>query len=179
MKIIVGSTNPVKIDAVREIIKEYDFLAGAEVSGVKVASEISEQPLSLEEIIQGAINRAKKAWQDCEYSVGIESGLMSVPKTKTGYMDITACVIYDGQETSVGLSSVFEQPLELTKIVLKAQGKIDISHAAKAMGLVQLDNIGYEGGMMGLLTKGRVNRKDYTKEAIRTALIQLENKELY
>ncbi|MEK7068012.1 MAG: inosine/xanthosine triphosphatase [Patescibacteria group bacterium] len=179
MRIIVGSTNPVKIDAVKEIIKDYNFLTGAEVSGANVSSEISEQPVSLEEIIQGAINRAKNSFKDCDYSVGIESGLMPVPYTKTGYMDMTACVIYDGKETSVGLSSAFEQPTTLTKKVLEAKGKLDISQVALQIGLTASDNIGYEGGMMGLLTKGRVKRKDYTKEAIRTALIQIENRELY
>jgi len=171
--------NPVKIDAVKEIIKDYDFLAGAEVAGANVSSEIFEQPLSLDEIIQGATNRAKNAWQNCDYAFGIESGLMPVPMTKSGYMDITACVIYDGKEISVGLSSAFEQPVKLTKKVLEAKGKLDISQVALQIGLTTSDNIGYEGGMMGLLTKGRVKRKDYTKEAIRTALIQLENRELY
>ncbi|MBW6461687.1 MAG: DUF84 family protein [DPANN group archaeon] len=33
--------------------------------------------------------------------------------------------------------------------------------------------------MIGILTKGRIKRKDYTKHAINIALIQLDNKELY
>jgi non-canonical (house-cleaning) NTP pyrophosphatase len=35
------------------------------------------------------------------------------------------------------------------------------------------------GGMIGLLTKNRITRKEYTKQSIITALIQLENKKLY
>jgi non-canonical (house-cleaning) NTP pyrophosphatase len=36
------------------------------------------------------------------------------------------------------------------------------------------ENIGSEEGAIGILTKGRMTRKEYTKQALRTALIHLE-----
>ena len=110
MKIIVGSTNKAKIEAVAEILKEYPHLAGAEVFGVSVESGVADQPMSLDETIAGAMNRARNAFKGCDYSIGLESGLMKVPNTKSGYMDFGACAIFDGEEFHLGLSSMWEFP---------------------------------------------------------------------
>ncbi len=177
MKIVVGSTNNVKVEAVREAIRDYDILSNAEVSGVDVNSEVSEQPKSVDETIQGAMNRAKNAFRDCDYSFGIESGLMQVPNTKTGYMDVCACVIYDGQNYHVGLSSAFEYPREVTRLVFE-EG-LEINQAAYRTGLTKNPKVGSAEGAIGILTRGRLIRKDYTKQAVAMALIHLENLKLY
>lgn len=39
--------------------------------------------------------------------------------------------------------------------------------------------IGYEVGIIGWLTKGKMNRKDYTKLAVEMARIQMDNAALY
>ncbi len=97
MIINVGSTNPVKVDAVREVLSEYDEFVDAKVNAIKVSSEVREQPRSLEEMILGATNRAKNAFSNCQYSVGIESGVAKVPYTITGYMDSCICAISYGR----------------------------------------------------------------------------------
>jgi inosine/xanthosine triphosphatase len=177
MKINIGSKNKAKIGALEEILKEYPDFLNAEIVSKDVNSDISDQPKSLDETIKGAMNRAKKSFDDCDYSVGLESGLMKVLETKTGYMDATACAIYDGKGFHLGLSSCFEYPVKLTKCVLEED--IDISSAAKKLGITEKESLGAEEGMVGILTKGRLDRKGLTKQAIRTALIHLENKELY
>src|SRR5574342_3631 len=108
MKINVGSKNEIKVSAVKETVSNYSIISDAEISGMEVPSGVSEQPKSLEETVQGAINRAKGAFNGCDLSFGIESGIMQVPKTKTGYMDFCACAIYDGKDMHLGLSSAFE-----------------------------------------------------------------------
>lgn len=60
--IIVGSTNPTKVQAVEEIVREYPFLADARVFSVNVPSSVSEQPLTLSETIKGAMTRATNAF---------------------------------------------------------------------------------------------------------------------
>ena len=52
----------------------------------------------------------------------------------------------------------------------KLKGKMEITKKRK---------IGSGEGLIGILTKGRVSRKDYTKQAIRMAMVQIENPELY
>lgn len=169
---MVGSKNNVKVDAVREMIADYPHLKDAEVLSFETVSGVSNQPKSLEETVQGAINRAENIFKDCDYSFGIESGLMAVPKTKTGYMDVCVCAIYDGKECHLGLSSAWEAPREVTKYIM--EDGLDMNDAALKAGLTENVNVGASEGLVGIVTKGRLNRKEYTKEAIRTALIHLE-----
>lgn len=177
MKISIASKNPIKIDAVRETIKSYPLLQDSEISNIEVVSGVSEQPRSLEETVQGAMNRAKGAFRDCTYSFGIESGFMQVPNTKTGFMNFTVCVIYDGSRYHIGLSSAFECPPAITRMVFDEN--LDINQAYYKTGLTKDEKVGYSEGVISYLTKGRLIRKDHTKEAVRMALIHLENAELY
>lgn len=172
MKIIVGSKNPIKIAAVAESLALYPHLASAEVSGAEAPSGVSDQPKTLEETVQGAINRAKGAFKDCDYSFGLESGLMAVPNTKSGFMDVCVCAIFDGTEYHLGLSSAWEAPKSVMEHMLK--DGLDMNDAAFKAGLTDDPKVGSAEGLVGIMTKGRLTRKEYTKEAIRTALIHLE-----
>lgn len=173
MKIVVGTKNQAKMDAVSEILRDYPHLADAEVSSAEAASDVADQPKSLEETIRGAKNRAKKVFKECDYSIGIESGLMHVPGSKSGYMDVCVCAIYDGTEFHLGLSSAWEFP-DVTTTHLMIKGGLDMSQAINQAGMTKNPQIGSAEGAIGILTKGRMNRKEYTKQALRTALIHLE-----
>jgi inosine/xanthosine triphosphatase len=177
MIVIVASENAVKVSAVREVFADYPALKDAEIIGLAVATGVSEQPKSLEETVQGAVNRAEAAFRNCDYSIGIESGLMQVPHTKTGNMDFCACSIYDGKEHSIGLSCAFEFPKKVTEMI-ENEG-ITASEAFYKSGLTGNKNIGSAEGAIGILTKGRVTRKDYTKQAVHMAVLHLENRDLY
>ncbi len=181
MKIIVGSKNPVKINAVKNTIKDYPLFANAIVEGVEVNSKVSNQPNTLEAIIDGAMNRAKAAFdKGADLGFGIESGIFKVPHTKTNYMNLEFCAIYDGKEYHLGTTSAFEYPKKLMKCVL-TEG-IEVSEAAKKCGFESQNKgarLGNNEGMIGLLTKGRLNRTTYAMEAVRMALIHLENSEHY
>jgi inosine/xanthosine triphosphatase len=171
--IIVGSTNKAKVEAVREILCDYPHLAHAEVRGAHASSDVSDQPKSLLETITGAMNRARGVYGDADYSIGIESGLMEVPHSKSGFMDICVCAIYDGTEFHLGISSAWEFPDPKVTALMIEEG-LDMSQAINKAGLTTNPNIGMEEGAIGILTKGRVDRKAYTKQALRTALIHLE-----
>ena len=172
MKIKVGSSNKIKIAAVQEMLQDYPHLKAAAVFAVEIQSGVADQPKSLEETIRGAMNRAKGAFQDCKYSFGIESGLMAVPNTKTGFMDVCVCAIFDGEEYHLGLSSAWEAPKQVMHHMI-AEG-LDMNQAVFKAGLTDNPKIGSAEGLIGIMTKGRLTRKEYTKEAIRTALIHLE-----
>ena len=51
---------------------------------------------------------------------------------------------------------------------------LDMTQAALKAGLTDNPKVGSAEGLVGIMTKGRLTRKEYTKEAIRTALIHLE-----
>lgn len=172
MKLNVGSKNPVKVQALEEIILDYPYLKDAELTSIETVSGVSDQPKSLEETVQGAMNRAKSSFSDCQYSFGIESGLMAVPNTKSGYMDVCVCAIFDGSEYHLGLSSAWEAPKEVTKLMIN--DGLDMNDAAHRSGFTNNPKVGAAEGLVGIMTKGRLTRKEYTKEAIRTALIHVD-----
>ena len=177
MKIKLGSRNVAKVGALREVIESYALFKDAELIAIEIDSGVSPHPKSLDETVQGAINRARGSFADCDYSFGIEAGLMLVPFTKTGRMETCACAVYDGKNVYIGLSSAFEYPPVITRMILSG---IEGSDAVRIAGLTDHVKLGNtEGGLIGLLTKGRVSRKEYTKQAIVNALIQLDNPDIY
>lgn len=76
MTIAVGSTNPVKINAVT--IAASETWPNVQVEGVDVASGINEQPFSDEETRLGARNRAQAAKEQAsaDLGLGLEGGVM-------------------------------------------------------------------------------------------------------
>jgi inosine/xanthosine triphosphatase len=180
MIIAVGTTNGIKIQAIEEVLQDYPQLKNATVKSFQVPSEIAEQPLSLEEIIKGAKNRSKNAFElcnGCHYSFGIESGLFEAAGTKTGYLEACICSIYDGINYFIGLSCGFEVPSHILELVLNKNH--DLAQACYESGITSNKNLGSAEGLIGILSKGRLNRKEYTKQCIVTALLQIDNPALY
>ena len=176
MKIVIGTTNPAKIAALAELMPEYDVLKSAELISKNVPSGISEQPLSLEETMHGAQNRAQAAAAYGDIGFGIESGLFKMPGINR-YMDVCVCCIYSDNKTAFGFSSAFEIPPRILTYILDQH--MDLSQATKMIGLTDNDQIGAAEGVIGILTKGRITRKEYTKQAIMMALMQLEWNNLF
>jgi len=178
MKINVGSKNKTKIKSVKEAVALYPKLfPNPEIIAVDVNVEVFGHPKNLQEVVDGAIKRAKEAFKDCDYSFGLEGGMMEVPDTKTGYMETAACAVYDGKNISLGLSPSFEWPKEVTKLI--REGNVDASQVFKQLNLTSHEKIGMAEGGVGMLTENRMIREDFTKYGIIMALIQLEKPELY
>ena len=165
----VASLNENKINAVREVFLSH------RVKGVACKSGVREQPMDLDEIIEGAIIRARYVYNKCEYSIGIEDGISRVRETISGYMNFCCCAIFDGEQIYIGLGPAFEYPPECIKRVLD-EG-ITISQAF--IPLTDRPDIGYEEGIIGWLTHGKISRADYTKHAVEMAKLQIDNKRLY
>jgi inosine/xanthosine triphosphatase len=173
-RVAVGTKNQVKLDAVEEILRDYTHLADALIEAREVTSDVADQPLSLEETVRGARNRAKNAFGDCDYAIGIESGLMEVPYTKSGYMDICVAAIHDGTDTFLGISSAWEfKDPEIARL-MHEEG-LNMTEACNKVGLANDPKLGAGQGAIGVVTKGRVDRKEYTKQALRMALIHIDN----
>lgn len=173
MKILVGSKNPAKVEAVREILQDYPHLMDAEVVGFEVPTEVSDQPVTLEEIVSGATVRAKNVYAECDYGIGIEAGFMPVPGSKSGHMNVCVAAIYDGTETHIGISSGFETPNKEVMRLVVHEG-LTLDKAANEVGMTIDPLIGRHEGVSGILTKGRVTRKEFTKQALRMALIHID-----
>lgn len=177
MKIGVGSKNRTKINAVKELLLDYPMFENAEVIGVDVKVEEFGHPKSLDETVAGAVDRAKQSYLNNDYGFGIEGGLMVVPQTKSGYMEVAVCAIFDGKQIHLGLSEACEWPkLAIDAILNKG---MDGSQAMKAVGLTSHEKLGEHEGLISILTKGRMNRTTFNKSAVKMALLHLENPELY
>lgn len=179
MKINVGSKNKTKIQAVNDAVMLYpNLFPDAEIVGMEVQVEEFGHPKSIKETVEGAIERAKKVFDNCDYSVGLEGGLIEVPYTKTGYMEVGACAIYDGKNFYLGLSPAFEWPLKVNEMIIS--GEADASQAFYKLGLTEHEKLGaIDGGIIGHLTGQKLTREEFTKYSIMMALVQLERPELY
>ena len=145
---------------------------------VEVPSGVLPQPSTLEETIRGALNRATNALRlvpEAEEGVGIESGLTKLPIMDV-YVDVTVAVIVDrGGRASVGLSPAFQVPPTLAEFALR-NGK-DLSEAVReALGIA---DIGRREGLIGLLTRGAVVRRDLNEYAVTMALVPRLNPQHY
>ena len=179
MKLKVGTQNEIKIQAVREAALLFPKLfLNTEVQGVDVKVDLFGHPKTLKDTISGAIDRAKQAFVDCDFSFGLEGGLMEVPFTKTGYMEVGACAVYDGKNVCLGLSPAFEWPVKATELIVA--GQADGSQALKQIGFTAHEKLGaVKGGAIGVLSHGHMIREDFTKYSIIMAVVQLENPEFY
>jgi inosine/xanthosine triphosphatase len=176
MKVAVGSKNPAKIEAVREVFQE--IYGETEVIPIEVNSGVPDQPVGLEETIKGAISRSKLALEKtgAEFGVGIEAGLYPVPETITGYMDIQFCAIIDREgRTTLGHGPGFEYPPGVIRRVFEEGVEVGIT-----MGeLVNDIELKRKIGAIGVLTHGRLVRKELNKLAVLMALVPRLNPEWY
>ncbi len=77
MKLIVASTNPVKIQSAKHGFQQMFPSETFTAEGISVPSGVSDQPMTDEETLQGALNRATNArtvQPSAHYWVGIEGG---------------------------------------------------------------------------------------------------------
>mgnify|MGYP001571614393 CR=1 FL=1 len=169
MRIHVGSTNPNKVGAVQDVIGTYPSFAGSNIVGVDVDSGVDDQPTSLAETVRGATNRAKAAFEGSELSIGLEAGVMEVPGA--GPMNVQVCAIFDGKIVHHGLSSAYVLPANVTALM---------QEQSKTMGEAVHDLFGNETaqsnkemGLIGVLSGGRVVRRELCKQAVAVTMIHL------
>lgn len=178
MKINVGSKNQVKVQAVIDSIILYpNIFPNPKVNGIDVNVAEYGHPNNIDAVFRGAMERAENAFQNCNFSIGLESGFIKVDSCPSGYMEISGCIIFDGKNKFYGLSSAFEWPIKVTQFVI--DGKGDASLAYKELGYTNVQKRGAEkGGILGELTNFRLTREDQIKQSIITAMIYLENSDL-
>ncbi|USS40247.1 inosine/xanthosine triphosphatase [Thermococcus aggregans] len=176
MRIAVGSTNPTKVKAVENVMRK--IYGEVEVFGVEVESGVSDQPVGIEEIVQGAINRAKMALEktSADFGVGIEAGIYPFPQTLTGYLDIQVCAIAspDGVIT-IGHGPGFEYPPIVIERILNEGVEAGIAMG----GLVNDLELKKKIGAIGVLSKGLLTRTELNEIAVLMAMIPRLNKELF
>jgi len=173
MRVVVASENPVKIKATEIGFKKMFPDSSFEFRGVSVSSGVSNQPMSRQETLQGALNRAQNALSgqtEADYVLGIEGGIEEVECRLEVFAWVV--VLHEGQ---IGRSQtgVFYLPDEVAQLV----------HAGKELGeaddiVFGRNNSKQGNGSIGLLTDDAYTRTDYYVDAVVMALIPFKKPEL-
>lgn len=174
MLVAIGSTNPVKIAAVKSAFKKVWSRKNFKFFSIKVRSIVSRQPMSDLENIKGARNRAKIALKmfKADFGVGVEGGLQKIGNK---WFDSGWVVIIDknGAE-GVGSSVKMQTPKEMMKLVKKGKelGEVDDL-------IFKQRNSKQKEGHFGLMTKNIITRKDGYTDAVISALIRFIHTSLF
>ncbi|MCX5768039.1 MAG: inosine/xanthosine triphosphatase [Gemmatimonadetes bacterium] len=150
--IAVGSTNPVKLAAVRAVLAP--LAPHATILPVAVASNVADQPFGDDETIRGASTRAvaARAALDADIGVGIEGGCV---ETATGMRTCAWAVVVDREGRS-GTGGSLAMPLP-ESVARSIRAGMELGHAMDA--LVQQHNTKHGAGAVGILTDGLVDRQ--------------------
>jgi inosine/xanthosine triphosphatase len=172
--IVIASTNPVKIEAVR--LGFSAWLNGEEiiVSSIDVPSGISNQPMSDSETFLGASNRVNSAMQahpDANFWAGIEGGVEELADGMAAYAWI---IVRSKTRTGVARSAAFILPKSVSELV--RQG-VELGEADDIV--FSRVNSKRSNGAIGLLTDDRVTRTDLYSHAVLLALAPVLNSDLY
>lgn len=176
MKVLVGSTNPVKLNAVKESFALYfeDII----IEGISVNSGVPAQPVN-SQTFEGAKNRAlelKKVNSEknlsADFFVGIEGGI------KEAYGKWFAfgcmCIMKEDGKFSFGTSAHFELPDIVTKRLLNGE---ELGFVMDE--IMQEKNTKQKGGAISFFTNGKMNRKELYIPGLICALIPFIHPNLY
>lgn len=173
MIVSVGSTNPTKIQPVIDIFSHH--FKDCVVKGVSVPSGVAEQPMDIDEMYKGALNRAQnalKAVKGAKYGVGIEGGLH---KHSFGWFEHSIVVIVN-KDGHIGIGAT--GGLVLPEIIMSSihKGK-NLEEAIDSH--FKTDKIGEGIGMFGIFTKGVVTRSEGVRHGVAFALGRFLHPTLY
>ncbi len=194
MRLTIASTNPVKIQSAlhgfRQMFPAETFTA----DGISVPSGVSDQPMTDDETLQGALNRATNACAahpTADYWIGIEGGC----EEKHGELWTFAWVVVLGHSSPslyTERGSGGEVDGQVVRVLTgKARtGAFMLPHevAALVRSGVELgiaddqvfgrSNSKQTNGAVGLLTADLIDRQRYYEHAVVLALIPFKNTSL-
>lgn len=173
-KIVVGSKNPVKIQATRAGFQM--FFPGKEVKvvGIDVPSGVNEQPRSDRETRQGAHNRAANAVRkvpDADYWVGIEGGIDDDGQDMLAFAWV---VVQTDSLKGSSRTGTFMLPPAITRLI-RAGTELGVADDI----VFKRKNSKQSNGAVGILTRDVIDRTSYYAHAVALALIPFINPELF
>ena len=174
-QIFVGTTNPAKLKAVEQVLRE---LAGVEipVQGFSVPSGVSEQPRTDFETQKGSANRAKAVLKlarskkllkksHTNLCIGLEGGVFTRGKELWCTVWVTLIDAMQSKNLIQVNGLRFKLPPEIASPILTGT---EMGTAVGAMA--RNPNLKREGGMIGLVTNLTVNRTSEYANFVRLAV---------
>ncbi|EFQ35526.1 hypothetical protein CGRA01v4_10835 [Colletotrichum graminicola] len=174
--IVVASKNPTKVRAT-QLGFESALPGSYTIRGVSFPSGVPDQPLTDEETLRGALNRARGAQsseREADYWVGIEGGVDMSDKREGPIMNFAWVVVLDGQgRVGKARTAAYYLPEETAACLRQGMELGD----ADNLVFGQTDTRSNKGSV-GLLTDGVIDRTAYYHHAVILALIPFKNKNL-
>lgn len=176
MKVLVGSENPVKIEAVKEAFEKY--FDDVEVIGMPVESRVPPQPVNDETFI-GAQSRAihlkemnGKNNLGADYFVGIEGGIAEEFGKWFAFGAI--CIMNKEGNKGTGTSPHFELPKQVAEQLISGTELGDVIDE-----LTSTENSKQHSGAIGFFTNGVMDRKELYVYGLIVAMIPFLHEKLY
>lgn len=173
-KIIIASHNPVKIEATRQGFQDMFPGEDFQIKGVSIPSGVSDQPMSSQETLTGATNRARTAQAQhpkADFWVGIEGGVEPQGDELAAFAWI---VIVSANFAGKSRTGTFYLPPQVAKLI--RQGK----ELGEADDIVfQQSNSKQANGAIGILTSDIIDRTGLYQHAIILALVPFKNPDLF
>lgn len=155
MKILVGSKNPTKVQAVKNVFPT------AEIGDLDVFSKVSAQPFSDEETMEGAVNRAREcATAEGCVGIGLEGGVMEIDGDM--YLCNWGALVDENEEVYLASGARIPLPDEVTDQLKKGieLGEVMDEYAAK-------EDVRSKEGAIGIFTNEEVNREEMFTHVIK------------
>lgn len=172
MRVAVGSTNPVKVEAVAAVIRR--VWPEAVVESVEVPSGVGEQPVGDADGRRGALNRARRAREArrADVGVGLEG---AITETEMGPTTVGWCVIVDAAgRMGVSSSGHVRIPRPAARRALEGR------ELGLAMDeLTGIRDVKRRMGAIGVLTDGLLDRRSAYEHAVKLALAPFLRPDLY
>jgi inosine/xanthosine triphosphatase len=164
-RVAVGSTNPVKLGAARNVV--HRLAPGAEVTAIAVASGVPDQPWGDDETIRGALTRARAAREalGAQLGIGIEGGVVAQPDGSVRTCAWAAAVSADGRE-AIGGSLSLELPAAVAALV---RDGVELGRAMDT--ITGQRDVKRGAGAVGILTAGLVTREQAYETLVAYALV--------
>ncbi len=173
-KIVVASTNPVKVAATRRGFHRMFPCEPLAVESISVPSGVREQPLSNAETLRGALQRtqaARKCIPQADYWVGLEGGIEA---DDHGIGSFAWIVIRSPQFSGKSRTGTFYLPPRVTELM------------GQGMELGETNDLVFgtsdskqHGGAIGLLSDNAVDRTQLYEQTVILALVPFKNPSLY
>jgi inosine/xanthosine triphosphatase len=167
--IAVGSSNPVKLGAVKKAAENIEGYSEENTQGFEVASGVAAQPKTDQETRTGARNRAATALKNLDgatLGVGLEGGVFTAEDGQM-YSTVWVAVTPNGEQWFEANGMRFPLPTKVAEMI--NQG-MEMSDAMDQ--LTGLHKTKHGLGMVGIITGGLVDRTEAYAAIAKLALGQ-------
>lgn len=174
MAVVVGSGNPVKLEAARAAFGRVFPDVDHRVEGLPVPSGVPDQPRGVEETRRGARNRVGAAADrrpEADFWVGIEGGVLERGAAMYAFARICVRSVEGEGESSSGIFRVPEPVAERVRAGAELGAADDEVFGTEASKRGQ--------GAVGLLTGGAVDRTELYAQGVCLALAPFVHPGLY